>query len=119
MAHDFAVQVFPDLPGDVKAMLEGFARGVNYFIETHRGELPAWVEPEFTAQDVAAKDFSVWDESAARGFMVRRLGRRRGPAGDFRSRRRFERVGLRTRKNPVRPLDSGPESPPFLHVRVL
>lgn len=75
MAHDFAVEIFSALPDDVKGMLEGFAQGVNYFIETHRAELPEWVQPGFTAQDVAAKDLRVWDEGAARGLLAARRGR--------------------------------------------
>ncbi len=79
MAHDFAVEIFSELPDDVKAMLEGFAQGVNYFIETHQEELPDWVESGFTAQDVAARDLRVWDEGAARGLMAARQGRGETP----------------------------------------
>jgi len=72
MAHEYAVQVFPGFPRDVQAILEGFAAGVNYFIETHRGELPDWAEPEFTPEDVAARDLRVWDAGAVRDFLQSR-----------------------------------------------
>jgi acyl-homoserine-lactone acylase len=69
MAHDYAVEVFPGFPSDVQAILRGFAAGVNYYIEVHRDELPDWANPEFTPEDVAARDLRVWDAGAVRNFL--------------------------------------------------
>jgi acyl-homoserine-lactone acylase len=48
--------------------MEGFARGMNDFIRLYADSLPAWVRPEFTPQDVAARDVEVWDAGAVRAF---------------------------------------------------
>jgi len=90
LAHEYAVEVFPLFPPDVQEILNGFAAGVNYFIELHSGNLPEWVQPGFTPQDVAAKDLMVWDQGAVRGFLRDRLdsgdgqgrGRAREEEGD-------------------------------------
>jgi acyl-homoserine-lactone acylase len=72
LAHDFAVETFPLLPQDVRDVLTGFAAGMNHFIQLQGHELPPWVTPTFTPQDVAARDVQVWDEGAVRRFMARR-----------------------------------------------
>ncbi len=70
MAHDYAVEVFPRFPSDVQDILKGFAAGVNYFIEVHSADLPDWTAPEFTPQDIAARDLSVWNQGAV-GALLR------------------------------------------------
>lgn len=45
------------IPPDVYAVLDGFARGVNAYIEEHRATIPAWIEP-ITAEDVEALERS-------------------------------------------------------------
>ena len=74
MAHDFAVQVFPGFPEDVKEILRGFASGVNYFIRLRAPDLPEWATPEFTPEDVAAKDLQVWSQGAVRDLLRWRSG---------------------------------------------
>jgi len=73
MAHDYAMEVFPGFPSDVQEILRGFAAGVNYFIQQNPQDLPEWVTPEFTAQDVAARDLRVWDQGAVRNLLRLRL----------------------------------------------
>ncbi len=72
MAHDLAMETHDLLPADVREVLAGFAAGVNHYIAMHGDELPGWARPEFTAQDIAARDISVWNEGAASRFRERR-----------------------------------------------
>jgi acyl-homoserine-lactone acylase len=51
--HQRAVATYPKLDPDYRAMLEGFAAGLNYYVARHRGSVPAWA-PMVTGQDVAA-----------------------------------------------------------------
>ena len=74
LAHEYAIEVFPLFPPDVQEILKGFAAGVNYFIESHAEELPEWVIPGFTPQDVAARDLRIWDQGAVRDFLRSRQG---------------------------------------------
>jgi acyl-homoserine-lactone acylase len=67
-----AVETFGLLRADTRAVYTGFAEGVNHFIRAHRPELPDWVEPDFTAQDVFARDIS-WPGEAAMSSFVQRL----------------------------------------------
>ena len=69
MAHDLAVQSFPDLPADVQSIMKGFAEGVSFFIAIHPEELPEWVKGGFTPEDIAARDLRVWDGGAVRSFL--------------------------------------------------
>jgi acyl-homoserine-lactone acylase len=87
LAHDFAVETFPLLPKDVQEVLAGFAAGVNHFIQVRGEELPAWVTPTFTAQDIAARDIQVWDAGAVRRFTSRREEVGDGPAAEEPGRR--------------------------------
>ncbi|MBT8398449.1 MAG: penicillin acylase family protein [Gemmatimonadetes bacterium] len=75
LTHHYAMEVFPDFPTDVQDILRGFAAGVNYFIEVHADELPEWATPDFSPQDIAARDLSVWNQGAV-GALLRS---RRGP----------------------------------------
>jgi acyl-homoserine-lactone acylase len=72
MTHQYAEGVFPQLPPDVQEIHRGFAAGVNDFIRVYADELPAWVQPEFTPQDVAAKDMRVWDQGAVAALQRQR-----------------------------------------------
>ena len=68
MAHDYAAWTFHRLPADVRAVQDGFARGMNDFARVYRDELPEWVPEDFTAHDIAARDINVWDGGAVRSF---------------------------------------------------
>ncbi len=74
LAHDYAVETFPLLPKDVQDILTGFAAGMNHFIQVRGEELPGWVTPDFTPEDMAARDTRIWDPGAVRRFAARREG---------------------------------------------
>jgi len=76
LAHDYAARTYHLLPADVRAVLEGFAAGMNDFAVAYRDELPDWLRPEFTGHDVAARDIGVWNDGAVRSFA---RGRREAP----------------------------------------
>ncbi len=75
--HAFAGETYHLLPRDVRDVYAGFAEGLNDFIRLHADSLPGWAHPEFTPQDVAARDISVWDQGAVADF--ERLRRREPP----------------------------------------
>jgi acyl-homoserine-lactone acylase len=54
--HRRAVETFGLLHRDTRDIYIGFAAGLNRFIRVHRAELPAWVRPDFTPEDVLARD---------------------------------------------------------------
>jgi acyl-homoserine-lactone acylase len=60
------------LGGRFRGVLEGFAGGVNLYVQQHRQDLPDWV-PEFTAADVLANTRSGAAESVGNAAMVRAL----------------------------------------------
>jgi acyl-homoserine-lactone acylase len=49
-----AVATYRGLAQDTRDVYEGFAAGVNRYIERHPDEFPAWMGPAFTGYDVAA-----------------------------------------------------------------
>ena len=51
--HDRAVESYHLLDADYRAACEGFAAGLNDYVERHRASLPAWA-PRVTPHDVAA-----------------------------------------------------------------
>ncbi len=75
MAHDYAAETYHLLPPDVRAVMDGFARGMNDFARVYQDVLPSWVPDDFTAHDVAARDIGVWSAGAVRAF-----ARSRGPS---------------------------------------
>lgn len=74
MAHDYAAWTYHRLPTDVRAVMDGFARGMNDFARVYADELPDWVPHDFTAHDIAARDIGVWNPGAVRSFLQRRSG---------------------------------------------
>ncbi len=48
-----AIETYHLLDGDFRGMLEGFAGGINYYVQLHRGQLPDWV-PTINGHDIAA-----------------------------------------------------------------
>ncbi len=49
-----AKEVYFQLEHSTRDVYEGFAAGVNRYIESYPGEFPSWMLPEFTGHDVAA-----------------------------------------------------------------
>jgi len=50
-----AVATYELLEPDTRAMFEGYAAGVNRYIELHPDEFADWVRPAFTGTDIAAR----------------------------------------------------------------
>lgn len=51
-----AVRHYHTLDQDIRDVFEGFAAGVNRYIETHPAEFPARLRPDFTGFDVLARE---------------------------------------------------------------
>ncbi len=71
LAYRRAVEAYPLLDQDLRDVYEGFAIGVNRYIELHPGEFPEGFAPHFTGYDVLAGDVSVVSPARARRFLVR------------------------------------------------
>ena len=74
LKYSRAVETFSLLKKETQDMLTGFASGMNKYIELHKSEFPAWIEPNFTAYDVHARDIGGHSAAAVSGFL-RRLER--------------------------------------------
>ena len=66
-----AVEKYALLDQETRDAYEGFAAGVNRYIETHPEEFPAGFAPKFTGYDVAARDVGGAGQAAARRFLQR------------------------------------------------
>jgi acyl-homoserine-lactone acylase len=71
LAYQRAVEAYPLLDQDLRDVYEGFAIGVNRYIELHPEEFPAGFAPNFTGYDVLAGDVSVVSPGRARRFLMR------------------------------------------------
>jgi acyl-homoserine-lactone acylase len=71
LAYRRAVEAYPLLDQDLRDVYEGFAAGVNRYIELHPEEFPEGFAPHFTGYDVLAGDVSVVSPARARRFLVR------------------------------------------------
>jgi acyl-homoserine-lactone acylase len=86
--HDYnlAVENYPKLEQATRDVYEGFAAGVNRYIELHPNEFPAGFRPMFTGYDVAARDVTSASLAAARRFLNKvapqPTNRRGAPAAD-------------------------------------
>lgn len=60
---------YPTLSQDVRDVYEGFAEGVNRFIEMHRAEFAAGMPNDFTGFDVAATEFAQPNAGKIRRFV--------------------------------------------------
>lgn len=64
-----ALRRYHTFPADTRAVMEGFAAGVNAWIRRHPDETPPWARPDFTGHDVAARDVGSWSRSRARAVL--------------------------------------------------
>jgi acyl-homoserine-lactone acylase len=64
-AYQIAVAKYPQLDQATRDMYEGFAVGVNRYIERYPAQFPAGFRPQFTGYDVAARDVRVANPAAA------------------------------------------------------
>ena len=81
--YTLAVENYPRLEQPTRDAYEGFAAGVNRYIELHPQEFPAGFSPNFTGYDVAARDITSASLNAARRFLARvapNTNRRPGPS---------------------------------------
>jgi acyl-homoserine-lactone acylase len=88
--HDYrlAVERYPQLDQPTRDVYEGFAVGVNRYVELHPEDFPSGFVPRFTGYDVAARDINTATPASARRFLDRFMGapsrgrRGAGPATD-------------------------------------
>lgn len=66
-----AVERFHTLDADIRDIYEGFAAGVNRYVELHPEEFPAGIKPGFTPYDVAAREAAGPGANVARQFLAR------------------------------------------------
>ncbi|MFO7767891.1 MAG: penicillin acylase family protein [bacterium] len=70
-----AVDTYHLLPSDVRSLMEGFAAGMNHYMDRHPGEFEAWRRIRFTGHDVSALTVGSWSLSSARRFARYMQGR--------------------------------------------
>ena len=66
---EHAAETYELLEPDTRAVFEGYAAGVNRYVELHPEEFPGWVRPAFTGVDVAARWAEEEIEPAVRRFL--------------------------------------------------
>jgi len=69
--YGLAVESYPRLEQATRDAYEGFAAGVNRYIELHPQEFPAGFRPRFTGYDVAARDITSASLATTRRFLAR------------------------------------------------
>ena len=80
--YALAVENYPRLEQATRDAYEGFAAGVNRYVELHPQEFPAGFRPSFTGYDIAARDITSASLAAARRFLNKvapNATRRAGP----------------------------------------
>jgi acyl-homoserine-lactone acylase len=69
--YRLAVATYPFLSQDTRDVYEGFAAGVNRYVELYPEEFPAGFAPKFDGYDVLAHDVSVASSGQAARFLSR------------------------------------------------
>ncbi|WP_069131141.1 penicillin acylase family protein [Rhodohalobacter halophilus] len=64
-----AVETWQDLEKDTRDFIQGFAKGVNRYIELHPDEFDDWVKPHYTAYDVHARNIVSPSSGSVRSFL--------------------------------------------------
>lgn len=75
-----AVETWQKLEPDTRNILDGFAKGVNRYIELHPGEFDEWVQPHYTGYDVHARNIVSPGMGAVRTFLSAHERRRQEEA---------------------------------------
>lgn len=70
-AYRIGVENYARLDQETRDAYEGFAMGVNRYIELHPEKFPEGFNPQFTGYDVAARDVNLVRVSEARQFLSR------------------------------------------------
>ena len=71
LIHQRAAESYHLLGFDTREVYEGFAAGMNHFIHHNPDAVPGWVEPDYTAIDVLARDITWPSEGAINAFRRR------------------------------------------------
>lgn len=66
-----AIETYPLLEQDTRDYYEGFAAGVNRYVELHGSEFPLGMPHDFTGYDVATMDVGLPSLASARRFLAR------------------------------------------------
>jgi acyl-homoserine-lactone acylase len=74
--RDRAIATYHLLDQETRDIYDGFARGVNRYVELHPEEFPAAMVRDFTGYDVAALDVSLASVTPPRAFLARMNGTR-------------------------------------------
>ncbi len=78
-----AVEVYSQLQQDTRDVYEGFAAGVNRYVDQHPDEFVGWVTAPFTGYDVAALYVSRASASQTRRWISRLTGASDAPLRDI------------------------------------
>ena len=71
LSYARALETYHLLEEDTREIYEGFAEGVNRYIELYPEEFPEWLEPGFTGHDVHALGIGGPSAAATRSFLRR------------------------------------------------
>ncbi|HLV26473.1 MAG TPA: penicillin acylase family protein [Gemmatimonadales bacterium] len=71
IAYGVGVENYTRLDQETRDAYEGFAIGVNRYIEMHPEKFPEGFSPQFTGYDVAARDVNLVRVNEARQFLMR------------------------------------------------
>jgi acyl-homoserine-lactone acylase len=69
LAYRKALESYHTLSPDIRAILEGFAEGVNAYVRNHGERLPDWAPSDFTGHDLAVRDIGSWSRARARSIL--------------------------------------------------
>ncbi len=64
-----AVQTYPLLEPETRAVYEGFAAGIRHYVRLHPDEFPEWMKPDFTGIDAHAREVQTWSRADAARFL--------------------------------------------------
>jgi acyl-homoserine-lactone acylase len=84
LARERAAQVYTQVDRDTRDIYEGFAAGLNRYVELHASEFPAGFDPKFNGYDVLAKDVEVPQLNEANAFLARSDSARHARSGNSR-----------------------------------
>lgn len=77
-----ALETYSRLSADTRAVLEGFAAGVNRYVRTHPGDFPPWMPADFSGYDVHARSIGLPDSESVETFLERLRARRDSASPD-------------------------------------
>lgn len=66
-----ALKNYPKLSADVRDIYEGFAAGVNRYVELHRSDFPPYMPTDFTGRDIVAGEIVPMSARKIRDFLAK------------------------------------------------